>query len=236
LLSVESVDAAYGPLPVLHGVSLEVRDGEMVGLIGANNAGKSTLLKTIVGLHRPTTGRVVFGGRDLTATPAHEIANLGVVLIPEGRGLFPEMTVEENLLMGGHVPRARPARAEAIESVYGFFPVLKERRHQRASTLSGGQQQMLAVGRGLVSKPEILLLDEPSWGLAPVLVRELFTVLQELNRRGLAILLVEQNIRFSLELTRRSYVLLHGRVHLSGESRTLIGDERVHKAYLGIAE
>jgi branched-chain amino acid transport system ATP-binding protein len=138
--------------------------------------------------------------------------------------------------MGGHLPRARAARADAIESVYGFFPVLRERRHQRASTLSGGQQQMLAVGRGLVSRPEILLLDEPSWGLAPLLIRELFSVLKELNRRGLAILIVEQNIRFSLELSRRSYVLLHGRVHLSGDSKDLIGDERVRKAYLGIAE
>jgi branched-chain amino acid transport system ATP-binding protein len=236
LLSVEGVDAGYGPLPVLHGVSLEVRPGEIVALIGANNAGKSTLLKTIVGLHRSTAGRVVFGQRDLSTLPAHEIANLGVVLVPEGRGLFPEMTVEENLLMGGHVARARAGRAETMESVYGFFPVLRERRHQRASTMSGGQQQMLALGRGLMSRPEVLLLDEPSWGLAPLLIREIFTVLRELNRRGLAILIVEQNIRFSLGLSRRSYVLLHGRVHLSGDSKDLIGDERVRRAYLGIAD
>jgi branched-chain amino acid transport system ATP-binding protein len=236
LLSVEHLGAGYGPLPVLHDVSLEVGPGEMVALIGANNAGKSTLLRTIAGLHRPSAGRVVFDGRDVTTVPAHEIANLGVALVPEGRGLFPEMTVEENLLMGGHVPRARSARAETIESVYALFPVLKERRRQVASTLSGGQQQMLAVGRGLVSKPQILLLDEPSWGLAPRLIWELFTVLKELNGRGLAILLVEQNIRFSLDLSRRSYVLLHGCVHLSGDSKALIGDERVRKAYLGIAE
>jgi branched-chain amino acid transport system ATP-binding protein len=236
LLSVEHLGASYGPLPVLHDVSLEVGPGEMVALIGANNAGKSTLLRTIVGLHRPSAGRVVFDGRDITTIPAHEIANVGVALVPEGRGLFPEMTVEENLLMGGHVPRARSARAQMIESVYALFPVLKERHRQLASTLSGGQQQMLAVGRGLVSKPRILLLDEPSWGLAPLLIRELFAVLKELNGRGLAILLVEQNIRFSLELSRRSYVLLHGRVHLSGDSKALIGDERVRKAYLGIAE
>jgi branched-chain amino acid transport system ATP-binding protein len=236
LLSVEHLGTGYGPHPVLHDVSLEVGPGEMVALIGANNAGKSTLLRTIAGLHRPSTGRVVFDGRDLTALPAHEIANLGVALVPEGRGLFPEMSVEENLLMGGHVPRARGARAETIESVYALFPVLKERRRQMASTLSGGQQQMLAVGRGLASKPRILLLDEPSWGLAPLLIRELFTVLKELNGRGLAILLVEQNMRFSLELSRRSYVFLHGRVYLSGDSKTLIGDERVRKAYLGIGE
>ena len=236
MLSVEHLGAGYGPLPVLHDVSLEVGPGEMVALIGANNAGKSTLLRTIAGLHRPSAGRVVLDGRDLTTLPAHEIANLGVALVPEGRGLFPEMTVEENLLMGGHVPRARAARAETIESVYARFPVLKERRRQVASTLSGGQQQMLAVGRGLVSKPRILLLDEPSWGLAPLLLRELFTALKELNGRGLAILLVEQNIRFSLELSRRSYVLLHGRVYLSGDSKALIGDERVRKAYLGIGE
>ena len=236
MLEVERVSAGYGPLPVLHEVSLAVQPGEVVALIGANNAGKSTLLRTIVGLHRPGRGRIAFNGMDLTALPAHEIANLGVALVPEGRGLFPEMTVEENLLMGGHVPRARAERAEAIERVYALFPVLKERRRQVTSTLSGGQQQMLAVGRGLVSKPEILLLDEPSWGLAPLLVRELFSVLRALNERGLAILLVEQNIRFSLELSRRSYVLLHGRVHLSGDSKDLIRDERVRKAYLGVAE
>jgi len=236
LLEVERVSAGYGPLPVLHEVSLAVQPGEVVALIGANNAGKSTLLRTIVGLHRPGRGRIALNGVDLTALPAHEIANLGVALVPEGRGLFPEMTVEENLLMGGHVPRARAERAEAIERVYALFPVLKERRRQVTSTLSGGQQQMLALGRGLVSKPEILLLDEPSWGLAPLLVRELFSVLRALNERGLAILLVEQNIRFSLELSRRSYVLLHGRVHLSGDSKDLIRDERVRKAYLGVAE
>ncbi len=236
MLEVERVSAGYGPLPVLHEVSLAVQPGEVVALIGANNAGKSTLLRTIVGLHRPSLGRIAFNGMDISALPAHEIANLGVALVPEGRGLFPEMTVEENLLMGGHVPRARAERAEAIERVYALFPVLKERRRQVTSTLSGGQQQMLAVGRGLVSKPEILLLDEPSWGLAPLLVRELFSVLRALNERGLAILLVEQNIRFSLELSRRSYVLLHGRVHLSGDSKDLIRDERVRKAYLGVAE
>ena len=236
MLSVEHLDAGYGPLPVLHNVSLEIGAGEMVALIGANNAGKSTLLRTIAGLHRPSAGRVLFDGRDIATLPPHEIANLGIVLVPEGRGLFPEMTVEENLLMGGHVPRARWARAETIESVYARFPVLKERRRQVASTLSGGQQQMLAVGRGLVSQPRILLLDEPSWGLAPVLVRELFTVLRDLNGRGLAILLVEQNIRFSLELSRRSYVLLHGRVFLSGDSKALMKDERVRKAYLGIED
>ena len=163
MLSVEHLGAGYGPLPVLHDVSLNVGAGEMVALIGANNAGKSTLLRTLAGLHRPSAGRVVLDGRDLTMLPAHEVANLGLALVPEGRGLFPEMTVEENLLMGGHVPRARAARAESIESVYARFPVLKERRRQVASTLSGGEQQMLAVGRGLVSKPRILLLDEPSW-------------------------------------------------------------------------
>jgi branched-chain amino acid transport system ATP-binding protein len=221
---------------VLHEVTLEVRSREAVALIGANNAGKSTLLKTIVGLHRVSSGRISSGGVDLTSLPAHEIANLGVVLVPEGRGIFPEMTVEENLLMGGHMPRARPERKANLEFAYGLFPILKERSRQVASTLSGGQQQMLALGRGLVSKPEFLLLDEPSWGLAPLLVREVFGVLRQLNQRGLALLLVEQNIRFSLELSQRSYVLLHGRVCLSGESKALVNDRRLHQAYLGTGE
>jgi len=233
LLSVESVSAGYGPLPVLHEVSLEVRPQEAVALIGANNAGKSTLLRTIVGLHRASSGRITANGGDLTSLPAHEIANLGVILVPEGRGIFPEMNVEENLLMGGHMPRARPARKANLDFVYELFPILGERKRQVASTMSGGQQQMLALGRGLVSKPEFLLLDEPSWGLAPLLVRELFSVLRKLSQRGLALLLVEQNIRFSLELSQRSYVLLHGRVCLSGESKALVQDKRLHQAYLG---
>jgi branched-chain amino acid transport system ATP-binding protein len=236
LLNVEGVSAGYGPLPVLHDVTLEVRQKEAVALVGANSAGKSTLLKTIVGLHKPTSGKITNNGIDLTPLPPYEIANLGVVLVPEGRGIFPEMSVEENLLMGGHMPRARANRAEALESAYGLFPVLKERRRQLAGTLSGGQQQMLALGRGLVSKPEVLLLDEPSWGLAPLLVRELFGVFTELNQRGLALLLIEQNIRFSLELSQRAYVLLHGRIYLSGESGAMMTDSRVRQAYLGTAE
>jgi branched-chain amino acid transport system ATP-binding protein len=235
LLEVKGVSAGYGPLPVLHEVSLEVRRGEAVALVGANNAGKSTLLKTIAGLHAPSAGSIAFDGADLTGLPAHEIANRGVVLVPEGRGIFPEMTVEENLLMGGHMPRARTGRREGLARAYGLFPRLAERRRQLASSLSGGEQTMLALGRGLLARPEILILDEPSLGLSPVLVRELFRVLRDLNRDGLTLLLVEQNLKFSLELSQRSYVLLHGRVCLSGESRALAGDERVRRAYLGVA-
>ncbi len=235
MLEVSRVSAGYGPLPVLHEVSLEVRRGEAVALVGANNAGKSTLLKTIAGLHKPSSGSITFEGTNFAALPAHEIANRGVVLVPEGRGVFPEMTVEENLLMGGHVPRARAGRREGMQRVYALFPRLAERRRQLASRLSGGEQTMLALGRGLLARPEILILDEPSLGLSPVLVRELFQVLRNLNREGLTLLLVEQNLKFSFELSQRSYVLLHGRVHLSGESRVLATDERVRRAYLGVA-
>ena len=236
MLKLEGVGAAYGPVPVLHDVSLEVNQGEAVAIVGANNAGKSTTLRTIAGLLKPTAGKITFDGQDLSRLGPQDIVNLGVVMVPEGRGVFPDMTVEENLLMGSFNPRGRKERPASFPNVYRLFPVLDKRRKQIASTLSGGEQQMLAIGRGLMAQPKILLLDEPSLGLGPLLIREVYRVLQDLNRQGLTILLVEQNVRVSLAITSRAYVLLHGRVFLSGKSQELARDERVKKAYLGMGE
>lgn len=236
MLELKEVSAAYGLVPVIHEVSLEVRKGEMVALVGANNAGKSTVLKVITGLHRATSGSITFDGTELTGLPPHEIANLGVAMVPEGRRIFPLMTVEDNLLLGSHAPRARSERASGFERVYQLFPALKERKRQQASTLSGGEQQMLAIGRALMAKPEIMLLDEPSLGLGPLLIRNVFNVLQQLKSEGLTILLVEQNVQLSLRLSERGYVLLHGRIAFSGESRQLLENKAVREAYLGIAE
>jgi len=236
MLKVGEVSASYGTMPVLHEVSLEVNEGEIVSLIGANSAGKSTLLKTMVGLVRPTSGAITFEGVNLTGLFPQQIAGKGIILVPEGRQLFPDMSVEENLLVGAYNPRAKLEREVNFKRVYQLFPVLQERKKQQASTLSGGEQQMLAVGRALMAKPRILLLDEPSLGLAPILVMQIFDALQELNRQGLTILIVEQNVELSLKVSARGYVLLHGRIFLSGASQPLLQDDRVRKAYLGIAE
>jgi len=236
VLKVERVSAGYGPVPVLREVSLEVGRGEAVAVVGANNAGKSTLLRIITGLLFPSEGKVWLDGRDITYLPPEARVNLGVVMVPEGRGIFPDMTVLENLLMGSYNPRGKAKRRENLERVFSLFPALRERQKQVAGTLSGGEQQMLALGRGIMAEPELLILDEPSLGLAPVLIRELFSVLEELNRQGLTILLVEQNMKMALSVTRRAYVILHGRVFLSGDSASLVEDERVKKAYLGLVE
>jgi branched-chain amino acid transport system ATP-binding protein len=236
MLKLKEVSAAYGVVPVLQGVSLEVRKGEVVAMVGANNAGKSTVLKVITGLHRATSGNITFNGTELRGLPPHKIANLGVAMVPEGRRIFSDMTLEENLLLGSHTPRARSERPSGFERVYQSFPVLKERKKQKASTLSGGEQQMLAIGRALMAKPEIILLDEPSLGLAPMLIRNVFDVLHQLKSKGLTILLVEQNLQLSLRLSERGYVLFHGRISFSGESRQLLEDKAVRKAYLGMIE
>ena len=236
MLKVDNLSVSYGPVPVLHDVAVEVNPGEMVALIGANNAGKSTLIRAISGLVRPSSGKVSFNGQDLAGLPPEAIVERGIVMVPEGRRVFPKMTVEENLLLGGHNHRARPHRAASMEQVFQAFPVLKGRLGQRASTLSGGEQQMLAIGRGLMARPSILLLDEPSLGLGPVMIREMFQVLQRLNKEGLTIFMSEQNVKVSLAMSQRGYVLLHGRVFISGDSQALLKDERVRKAYLGIAE
>jgi len=233
LLEVQNINVQYGAFRALYDVSLTVEDGLIVSIVGANGAGKTTLLNTISGLLRPTSGKITFDGIELTTLPAHKIVHQGVVQIPEGRKLFPNMTVYDNLISGAMHPRAKPDREKTIEEVFDLFPVLRERRGQLAKTLSGGEQQMLALGRGLMSKPKLLMLDEPSLGLAPLLVRQIFEIVQELKARGLTILLVEQNVRHSLAIADYAYVLETGRIVLSGSGREVLENEHTRRAYLG---
>jgi branched-chain amino acid transport system ATP-binding protein len=233
LLEVENINVQYGAFKVLYDVSIAVEDGLIVSIVGANGAGKTTLLNTISGLLRPTAGKITFDGADLTALPGHRIVHEGVVQIPEGRKLFPGMTVHDNLISGAMHPRAKAGREDTIEEVFDLFPVLRERKTQLAKSLSGGEQQMLAIGRGIMSKPRLLMLDEPSLGLAPLLVRQIFEIVQELKARGLTILLVEQNVRHSLTIANYAYVLETGRVVLSGSGQEVLQDEHTKRAYLG---
>ena len=233
MLEVDGVDARYGDLQTLWGVSLQLEEAEVVALIGPNGAGKTTLLRTIAGLHRPSDGTIRLRGRRIDGLSAHDIVAEGIILVPEGRRLFGGMTVLENLEMGAFSRRARADRPGSLRTVYEIFPVLAERQAQRAATLSGGQQQMLAVGRALMGLPELLLLDEPSLGLAPIVVESIFDVVRQINQRGVGVLLVEQNARMALELGSRAYVLEHGRVGLQGASVDLLADQRVQEAYLG---
>ena len=233
MLELREVDVYHGDLQALWGASLEVREGEVVALIGPNGAGKTTLLRTIAGLHRPTAGSIVLAGAPIHGVPAHQIVERGIVLVPEGRRLFGSMTVMENLEMGAFTARARRERESNLRWVYEIFPVLAERRGQLAATLSGGQQQMVAVARALMGLPRLLLLDEPSLGLAPLVVQNIFEVVRLVNERGVTMLLVEQNARAALELARRAYVLEQGRVVLAGTSESLLTDPNVRQAYLG---
>jgi branched-chain amino acid transport system ATP-binding protein len=235
LLALDGVSVSYGKRRALDGVSLTVGAGEIVTLLGANGSGKSTTLRAISGLVRPTAGRVVFDGRDITRAAPDAIVTAGVGHVPEGREIFPEFTVRENLLVGGHTaPRA--AIAEGVERAFALFPVLRERARQVAGTLSGGEQQMLAIARALMIRPRLLLLDEPSLGLAPRVAREIFHVIARLNAEGVTILLVEQNARRALAMASRAYVLETGRVVVSGAARALAADPRIRAAYLGLAE
>ena len=232
MLSVEAVSAAYGAVQALREVSIEVARGEIVTLVGANGAGKSTLLMTICGDPRARAGRILFEGRDITHLPTHEIMRLGLAQVPEGRRVFPRMSVMENLLMGAQVAGHDPA--PLLEQVFALFPRLKEREVQRGGTLSGGEQQMLAIGRALMSKPRLLLLDEPSLGLAPLIVRQIFAAIRDLNaKEGLTVLLVEQNANQALRLAHRGYVLVNGRITLRGSGRDLLAMPEVRDAYLG---
>lgn len=234
LLEVEDLSVAYGGVQALRGLSLEVEAGEAVALLGANGAGKSTTLRAISGLVRPAAGSIRFDGQDLTRLPAHAIVELGIAHVPEGRRVFGTLSVEENLNLGGYTRRGRrQAVAEARERVYHLFPRLRERRAQLAGTLSGGEQQMLAIGRGLMASPRLLLLDEPSLGLAPKLVREIFRTVREINRQGVTVLLVEQNANLALRLAHRGYVLETGRLALGGAASELREDPRMREAYLG---
>jgi branched-chain amino acid transport system ATP-binding protein len=234
MLEVSNLDTFYGKVQALWGVSLRVDEGEIVALIGANGAGKTTLLNTISGLLRPTSGSVEFLGRRIDGLTPYAIVELGISHVPEGRKLFPEMTVRENLEMGAYPYHAWKVKKETLEQVYQVFPVLKERERQLARTLSGGEQQMLAMGRGLMSRPKLCMFDEPSYGLAPRLVLEVFQVIQSLREQGLTILLVEQNVRHSLEAGDRAYVLENGRVVLEGPCHQCLESEHVRKAYLGL--
>ena len=232
LLKVEDIHVFYGSIHAIKGISFEVNEGEIVTLIGANGAGKSTTLNTISGLLKPRSGDVRFEDESLIGVPAHKIVSKGMALCPEGRRVFLQMTVQENLEMGGFT---RPANeiSSSVEDVYQRFPRLKERYKQTAGTLSGGEQQMLAMGRALMSKPKLLMLDEPSMGLAPILVEQIFDIIGELHKAGTTILLVEQNAQMALSIADRAYVLETGTIPMSGSAKELLTDERVQKAYLG---
>ncbi len=234
MLKVDGIDVAYGDVQVLWDVSLEVGSGEIVALIGANGSGKSTTLATISSLLKPRKGSVTLDGALLSTRAPHEMVGLGIAHIPEARRLFPEMTVKENLLLGALTPAAKKSRPEMLEKVFGLFPRLKERETQLAGTLSGGEQQMAAIARGLMSKPRLLMLDEPSLGLSPLLVNEIFRVIQEVHDQGVTVLLVEQNVFKTLSIADRAYVLENGRIVLSGTGASLLADDHVKKAYLGM--
>ena len=234
ILEVESLDLFYGDAQALDGVSLVVEVGELVAIVGANGAGKSSLIRTIAGIERPRAGAIRFRGRNIAGLPSHRICNLGVGQVAEGRQIFPSLTVEENLEMGALLPRARAAMRETMREAEAMFPRLAERRNQPAGTLSGGEQQMLAIARCLMGKPELIMFDEPSLGLAPALVQDLFRMIRALNQRGLTVLLVEQNVVASLKFANRAYVLENGRIVMSGTGAELLKDDRVRQAYLGV--
>jgi branched-chain amino acid transport system ATP-binding protein len=232
LLEVEDIHTFYGSIEALKGVSLTVEEGEVVTLIGANGAGKSTTLRSVAGLTHASRGRISFEGEDVTRVPAHEIVTRGIALSPEGRHCFPRMTVRENLDLGAYQRRG-PEVAEDMERVFELFPRLKERERQKAGTMSGGEQQMLAIGRALMARPRLLMLDEPSMGIAPILVQRIYETIGEINKTGVAILLVEQNANYALEVSKRGYVLETGQVVLANDSAQLRDDPEVQKAYLG---
>jgi branched-chain amino acid transport system ATP-binding protein len=232
LLEVEEIHTYYGAIEALKGVSLTVEEGEVVTLIGSNGAGKSTTLRSISGLTPASSGRILFAGQEITRTPAHEVVSTGIALSPEGRHCFPRMTVRENLDLGAH-HRRDSGIAEDLERVYELFPRLQEREKQKAGTMSGGEQQMLAIGRALMARPRLLMLDEPSMGIAPILVQRIYETIAQINRNGVTILLVEQNANYALDVSKRGYVLETGRVVLANDSGHLRNDPEVQRAYLG---
>lgn len=233
MLRIENINVYYGAIHAIKGISLDVPEGEIVALIGSNGAGKSTTLRTISGLMKPKTGKILYDGSDIAGMPAHNIVGKGLCQVPEGRHVFANMTVMENLELGAYLRKDKKEIAKDLELVFEKFPRLLERKEQIAGTLSGGEQQMLAMGRALMSKPKLLLLDEPSMGLAPLLVREIFNIIKEINDSGTTILLVEQNANMALSIADKAYVLETGRITLSGTARELASSEAVRKAYLG---
>jgi len=234
MLAIEKLDLFYGDAQALDGVSLEVPQGEIVAIVGANGAGKSSLIRTIAGIEQPRAGTIRFKGKRIDGLESHVICNLGIGQVAEGRQVFPSLTVLENLQMGALLPRARAAARKALEEVFDMFPRLAERRDQPAGTLSGGEQQMLAIGRCLAGQPELIMFDEPSLGLAPLVVQDVLHTIRLLNGRGLTILLVEQNVAVSLKISNRAYVLENGRIVMSGSGVDLLHNERVRQAYLGL--
>ncbi len=233
MLELRDIVVQRGQLPVLKGVSLTIEEGSIASLIGANGAGKTTLLRTIAGALKPASGSISFQGRKIEHCMSHDLVGMGIVLVPEGKQLFSSLTVEDNLKVGSYLPQARKMRRESLDRVYGAFPRLHERRTQHARTLSGGEQQMLAIGRALMSRPKLLMLDEPSLGLAPVVVGHIFTTIQEINKQGTTILLVEQNIVHSLRISHQGFVIENGRIVLSGTGEALLKDEHTKEAYFG---
>jgi branched-chain amino acid transport system ATP-binding protein len=234
MLTVENLEVSYGDVRALDGVSLEVAEGAIVAIVGANGAGKTTLIRTIAGMLRPTRGSIRLRHDDIAGLPSHRVCNLGIGQVAEGRQVFPTLSVLENLEMGAMLPRARTEQSQNLEQVFALFPKLAERKAQAAGTLSGGEQQMLAIGRCLMGKPVLVMFDEPSLGLAPAIVQDLLKTIRDLNRDGLTCVLVEQNVAVSLRLASRAYVLENGRVTLSGSGEELLADDRVRQAYLGM--
>jgi branched-chain amino acid transport system ATP-binding protein len=234
MLSVRDLDVFYGDAQALAGVSFDVAAGGIVAIVGANGAGKTSLIRTIAGMHRPARGRIVFNDVDIAGWPSHRVCNLGIGQVAEGRQIFPTLSVGENLDMGAMLPRARGKRVAQLDRVFALFPILKERLRQTAGTLSGGEQQMLAIGRCLMGAPDLVMFDEPSLGLAPAIVQDVLRTIRELNREGLTCVLVEQNVALSLKFADHAYVLENGRVTLSGPGAELLADDRVRQAYLGM--
>jgi branched-chain amino acid transport system ATP-binding protein len=235
LLQIHNLHASYsGGIKVLWGISLDANSGEIVTLIGSNGAGKSTLIKTITGLLKPTEGEIQFSGHSIKGLPSHEIVNLGIVQIPEGKKLFLYMTVKDNLELGSYPKRSREKKGQILEWVYTLFPRLRERENQRVVSMSGGEQQMAAIGRGLMNNPKMLLIDELSFGLAPLLVKEMFSAIKLINEQGVSVLLVEQNVKNALDISNRAFVIEMGRIVLQGKSQDILNNEDVKKAYLGL--
>ena len=233
MLSIENLEVYYGAIHAIKGISFDVEEGEIIALIGANGAGKTTILHTITGLVPAKHGSIKFGGKELTKTPAHKIVSMGMAHVPEGRRVFAQLTVYENLMLGAYTRKDKAEIAESLDTVFKRFPRLQERRNQSAGTLSGGEQQMLAMGRALMSKPSIILMDEPSMGLSPLYVSEIFDIIQEINKSGTTVLLVEQNAKKALSIANRAYVLETGKIVLSGDAKELANNDSVKKAYLG---
>ena len=233
MLEIKDIEVYYGMIQAIKGISFEVNEGEVIAMIGANGAGKTTTLHTITGLLSPKKGSVIFEGKDITKVPAHKIVSLGIAHVPEGRRVFAELTVYENLKMGAYTRKDKDEIEKTLEMVYKRFPRLEERKNQLAGTLSGGEQQMLAMGRALMSHPKIIVMDEPSMGLSPILVNEIFDIIQEVSKGGTTVLLVEQNAKKALSIADRAYVLETGRIVLEGDAKVLMNDDSIKKAYLG---